>query len=216
MKKIPMIWIFSRIYRRIPAIVLLTAAQVGQALLSVFFALGTRGVIDSAVAGDPDVFFSACLKQAGIIGGILFCTTLLRHLRDRLTMDLERDWKRRLLHGLLHGDYMAVSQYHSAELLNRLNNDVSKINQGILNILPSAVALVTRLVAAVVVLGTMDARFTLLIAGLGVIVLLVTGLLRRRLKELNKQVSAHDGKVSGFLQETMEKLLMVQTMDVSA
>ena len=42
--------------------------------------------------------------------------------------------------------------------------------------------MVTRLVAAVVVLGTLDARFTLVIAGLGVVVLLVTGMMRRRLK----------------------------------
>ena len=215
MNKIPMLWIFARVRRRIPALALLTAAQVGQALLSVFFALGTRGVIDSAVAGDPKVFYDACLKQAAIIGGLLVCQLLLRHLRDRLSMDLERDWKRSLLHGLLHGEYAAVSRYHSAELLNRLNNDVNKINSGLLSILPNTSAMVTRLVAAVVVLGTLDARFTLVIAGLGVVVLLVTGLIRRRLKELNKKVSAHDGKVSGFLQETMEKLLMVQTMDVS-
>lgn len=32
--------------------------------------------------------------------------------------------------------------------------------------------------------------------------------MRRRLKELNKQVSQHDGRVSAFLQETIEKLLM--------
>ena len=216
MKKMPILWILGRIRHRIPTLVLLTLTQVAQALLSVFFALGTRGVIDSAVSGDPDLFFRACLKQAGIIAGILFCTTLLRHLRDRLSMDLERDWKRQLLHGLLHGDYAAVSRYHSAELLNRLNNDVSKINGGILAILPNTAGLVTRLVAAVVVLGTMDFGFTLVIGGIGAVVLLATTLMRRRLKELNKQVSTHDGKVSGFLQETMEKLLMVQTMDVSA
>ena len=216
MKKMPVFWIIGRVRRRIPALILLTATQVAQALLSIFFALGTRGVIDSAVSGDQALFFHACIKQAGIIAGILFCTTLLRHLRDRLSMDLERDWKRRLLHGLLHGDYVAVSRYHSAELLNRLNNDVSKINQGILSIIPNTAGLVTRLVAAVVVLGTMDFWFTLVIGAIGAVVLLATTLMRRRLKELNKEVSAHDGKVSGFLQETMEKLLMVQTMDVSA
>lgn len=53
-------------------------------------------------------FAEACLKQAGIIVGILVCTTLLRHLRERLWADLERDWKQRLLHGLLHGDYAQV------------------------------------------------------------------------------------------------------------
>lgn len=216
MKKTPFFWILQRIRRRIPAIMLMTAAQAGQALFSVFFALGSRGVIDSAVQGDIRAFKTACIFQGCIIGVILICQILVRHFRDRLNADLERDWKRQLLHGLLHGDYSAVSSYHSGELLNRLNNDVRKVNEGILSVIPNTAAMLTRLAAAVVVLGILDGRFTLLVAAAGLVVIVATGLLRRRLKELNKQVSAHDGKVSGFLQEIMEKLLMVQTMDVSA
>jgi ATP-binding cassette subfamily B protein len=53
------------------------------------------------------------------------------------------------------------------------------------------------------------------IVAVGAAVILATAFLRRHLKELNKQVSTWDGKVSAFLQEVMEKLLMVQAMDVS-
>lgn len=216
MKNMPFFWLLKQIRRRIPAILLMTAAQVGQALFSVVFALGCRNVIDTASAGDAGAFGQACAAQAAIIGGILLCATVQRHLRERLRADLERDWKQRLLHGLLHGDYAAVSGYHSAELLNRLNNDVTKVNEGLLTVIPTAAAMLTRLVAAVAVLGAMDARFTAVMALAGGAVILATGLLRRRLTDLNKQVSAQDGKVSGFLQETLEKLLMVQAMDVSA
>ena len=214
--KNPLFWITKQIHRRIPAIFLLTAAQVGNALFSVLFALGSRGVIDSAVAGDRQAFSRACMYQLGIIAGIVICLAVVRHLRERLRADLERDWKRNLLHGLLHGDYASVSAYHSGELLNRLNNDVNKVNDGVLTIVPSAAAMVTRLAAAVVVLGVLDARFTGIILILGAVVVVATGFMRRRLKELNKRVSESDGKVSGFLQEVMEKLLMVQAMDVSA
>ena len=215
MKKITLIWILRQVRRRIPAILALPLAQVGQALCSVCYALGTRGVIDSAIGGQPRMFWLACLKQCAIIGVILLCQLLTRHLRERLSADLEKDWKRRLLHGLLHGDYAAVSQYHSAELLNRLNNDVARVNTGVLSIFPNAAAMVTKLIAAVVVLGVLDGRFTLVIAAIGIVVLLATALMRRRLKDLNKQVSTHDGRVSAFLQEAMEKLLMVQAMGVS-
>ena len=215
MKNKPLFWLTKQVKRRIPAILLLTLADIGHALFGVFFALGSRGVIDSAVAGDPASFYRACSHQALIIGVILVCLTLRRHLSDRLHADLERDWKQRLLHGLLHGDYAAVSSYHSAELLNRLNNDVQKVNDGVLSIVPSFASMATRLTAAVVVLGTLDAGFTAVVASLGAVVLLGTAAMRRRLKELNKQVSIHDGKVSGFIQEIMEKLLMVQAMDVS-
>lgn len=215
MKKNSLIWTLKQIRRRIPAILLLVAIEVGYAIFCVCFALGSRGVIDGAIAGNKDLFLSACLKQATIITGILGCLTLIRHLRERLRADLERDWKGRILHGLLHGEYEKVSQYHSAELLNRLNNDVAKVNDGILTILPSGASMITRLAAAVIVLGTLDLRFTLLIALLGAAVFAATSVMRRHLKELNKQVSEHDGKVSGLLQETMEKLLMVQAMDVT-
>ena len=215
MKSNALPWIVKQIRNRLPAVAVMTAAQVGHALFSVFFALGSRAVIDSAVAGDGQLFRAACLKQLGIIGGILLCMTLVRHLRDRLRADLDRDWKQRLLHGLLHGDYAAVSAYHSAELLNRLNNDVARVNDGILSIVPNAASMATRLIAAVAVLGALDARFTLLVALAGMVVIGVTAVLRRRLKELSKRVSEHDGKVSGHLQETMEKLLVIQAMDVS-
>ena len=214
MKKHALIWITKQIRHRVPAILLMMAAEMGHALFCVYFALGSRGVIDSAVAGNREQFLSACWKQAGIIAGILVCMTMVRHLRERLRADLERDWKQ-LLHGLLHGEYEKVSQYHSAELLNRLNNDVTRVNDGVLAIVPGAASMITRLTAAVIVLGTLDLRFTLLVALLGAVVFFSTALMRRRLKELNKLVSEHDGKVSGLLQEAMEKLLMVQAMDVS-
>ena len=216
MKQNPLIWVTRRVRRRIPAVILLTLANMAHALFGVLFALGSRSVIDSAVSGDRTRFLRACGDQAAIILGILLCMALVRHLQERLRADLERDWKRELLHGLLHGEYAAVREYHSAELLNRLNNDVTKVNDGILGIVPSAAAMVTKVGAAVVVLGILDLRFTAMILVLGLLVVAATGFMRRKLKELNKNVSAQDGRVSAFLQEAIEKLLMVQAMDVSA
>lgn len=215
MRRSPVMWITGKVRKRILMVLLLVAAEVGYALFSVFFALGTRGVIDNAVAGDQAGFLYACLRQAGIIAMILLCLTVTRHLREKLRAVLELDWKKQLLHGLLHGEYQQVRKYHSAELLNRLNNDVTRVDEGIIGVLPGVASMVTRLVAAVAVLGTIDARFTGLLLLLGVAVIVTTGVMRRCLKELNKRVSEHDGKVSGFIQELMEKLLMVQAMDVS-
>lgn len=215
MKSNALLWIMKQIRNRIPGILIMTMAQVGHSLFGVLFALGSRAVIDSAVSGDVDQFVVSCRNQALIILGILVCLTLSRHMREQLSADLERDWKKRLLHGLLHGQYSRVSAYHSAELLNRLNNDVAKVNEGILTVLPSAAGLVTKLVAAVIVMGSLDRSFTMTAAVLGCMMIAATALLRRKLKDLNKHVSEHDGKVSAYLQETIEKLLLVQAMDIS-
>ena len=211
-----LLWLAGRVRRRIPALLALTAVGAGSAFLSVMFALGTRQVIDCAVSGVRGDFLRACVQQGAIIAGILLCVTLSRHLTERLRADLDRDWKRDLLHGLLHGDYEAVSRYHSGELINRLGNDVRIVDDGLLGALPGAVSMVVRITGAVAALLALQPWFTAVLLAAGVVLVIGTGLMRRKLKALHKRVSEQDGKVSSFLQETLEKLLMVQAMDVAA
>lgn len=54
-----------------------------------------------------------------------------------------------------------------------------------------------------------------IMAGIGAVVMLLTSVARKRLQAMNKEVSAADGKVSGFLQESLEKLMLIQAMDVA-
>lgn len=215
-EQLPIFWILKRVRRRIPALLLMTATHVGQAILGVSFALGSRGVIDSAISGSEEAFWQACLVQGAIILGILICLTLFRHLKERINADLDRDWKKDLLHGLLHGEYEAVAAFHSGELINRLNNDVRTVDDCLVGTIPNVAAMITKLIAAMAVLVALEPRFSLVIIASGIFVVLATSMMRKRLKGLHKQVSESDGKVSGFLQETLEKLLMVQAMDVSA
>ena len=210
-----MLWVVKRLRKRLPLLGAMTLAHVGQALFGVVFALGTRLVIDSAVSGDADAFRRACLIQGGIIAGLLVCQFLYRHLHELLLAKLDRDWKKSLLGVLLHSDYSSVAQFHSGELLNRMNNDVRILNRGLLDALPNVAALLARLAAALTVMAALEPWFCLALCAAGVAVILTTGLMRRNLKKLHRQVSEQDGRVSGFLQEVLEKLLMVQTMDAA-
>lgn len=215
MKQRPLLWLIGKMKKRIPGLLIMTAANVGNALFGVWFALGTRQVINTAVSGDRRAFLGACGVQAGIIFGILVTLFLQRYLNARLGADLDRDWKKSLLHKLLHGDYPTVSAYHSGELINRLNNDVRTVDEGVLSILPGLASMVTRITGAAAALLVMEPLFGAVLFAFGAVLVLFTALARKRLKVLHKQVSEAEGRVSGLLQETLEKLLLVQAMDLS-
>lgn len=214
-KQSPMLWVFKRVRKRIPKIILLTLSSAANAVLSVVFALTTKDVVNAAVSGSRSAFVDACLVQLAIVLGILFTLTLDKFLRERLVTELDRDWKQDLLHDLLHGDYVGVSAYHSGELLNRLNNDVSTLDTAIVTLLPNCASMFTRLFSALAVLVAMEPLLCAVAMGVGVFMVCITSFVRRKLKNLNKRVSEENGRVSGFIQETLEKLLMVQAMDVS-
>lgn len=210
------LWLIKRIRKYIPAILLMVLFNVCRGLLEVAFALGTRQVIDTAVGGTWERFYPACVRQGGIILGLIVCLMMFRLLKERINAGLDREWKRQILHCLLNGEYAGVSAYHSGELINRMTNDVRAVNDGLLNSLPALVTMVIKLIAVISVLIRMEPAFAAMILCVGVVVIILTGLLRRKLKTINKQVSEADGKVSGMLQEIMEKLLMVQAMDAGA
>ena len=214
-KQSALLWVCKRIRRRIPKIILLTLSSVANAIFAVWFALGTKDVINGAVSGDPEKFRRAVVVQLCIVLGILTTQILDRFLKERLVTELDRDWKHDLLHDLLHGDYAGVSAYHSGELLNRLNNDVATLDNTLVTLLPSCASMIARLASAFSVLVAMEPMLCLVALGVGVVMVLLTGFVRRKLKNLNKRVSEENGRVSGFIQETLEKLLMVQAMDVS-
>jgi len=208
-------WFLHRIRRRIPMMLCMLAASAGNALFGVLFALGTQGVIDSAVSGEKDAFLKACVIQLSIICAMLFCLAAFRYLKDKLITDLDRDWKRNLLSGLLRGEYAQVSTYHSGELVNRLNNDVRILNDSVVTTLPSLIAMMVRLFGVITVLAAIDLAFTMVLVVGGLIAVIATGFIRRSLKNLNKRVSHTEGKVLSYLQEAMERLLVIQAMDLA-
>ena len=214
-RKTTLSWIVKQVHRRLPAIIVMLVAYVGSSLLAVAFALASRKVIDTAVAGKMDAFIDACILQGAIIVGIIVCLTVYRHLKDRSMADLDRDWKQKLLNRLLHGDYPSIAKFHSAELINRMNNDVRILDDGIVTMIPNVAGMITRVAAAAAALAVLDLRFTLCLGLAGIILVTVTGILRGKLKSLNKKVSEHEGRVSAFMQETVENLLAVQAMDAA-
>ena len=207
-------WLYRRLRRRIPGLVLMTLTSIITAALGVMFALGSKNVINSAVSGTKQELIQAAVIQALIILGTLISAALHRYCNARLEAGLDQDWKRELTHRILHSDYAKIADYHSGELINRLNNDVRAVDDGVLTILPSLASMITRLVAAVAVLSTMVPLFTVLLVIAGAVLIGVTALARKHLRKLNKAVSQANGKVSGFLQEIFEKLLLVQAMNV--
>jgi len=216
-KKSVLRWSLKQIRPWIPALILLVALNVLSSFLSVWFSLGYREVIDSVTkqGASSEAFITACIKQGILILIILLDSVLCHHLLERLRAVMDRDLKKRMLHGMLRGEYAPISKYHTGSLLSLMNHDLNTFIGSILTLLPSVASMGAKLISALSVLIVLEPKLTYVVLFGGAFVVVVTGIVRRNLKALNKKASKAQGKVSGFIQETLEKLLMVQAMDIS-
>ncbi len=210
-------WTLKLIKPWIPALILLVALNVLHAVLTVWYSLGYREVIDSVTrqGATSEAFIKACIQQGILVVAIVLCGPLSHHVLERIRESMDKAIKKRMLHGLLRGEYAAISKYHTGSLLSLMNHDLNALIGNILNILPAVASMSAKLVSVLTVLIALEPQLAYVVLLGGGLVVLVTGIIRRNLKALNKKASRIQGKVSGFIQETLEKLLMVQAMDIS-
>lgn len=214
-KKNTVKWIFKKTKHRIPAILLLAATTIVSAYLGVRFALVTKQLVDAATSKNVNMLLDGCLLLVIFILIRTGCSVLGIHLQERLSAGMDRDIKQDILHLVLNGDYASISKYHSGDIIVRINSDASRVYSGILSLVASATGLITSLSTAVTYLTDLAPQFTLILVCLSIVMAFLTLLIQRKMKQLQLRAAAENGKVTGFMQEAISKLLMIQALDIA-
>ncbi|MCQ2516585.1 MAG: ABC transporter ATP-binding protein/permease [Saccharofermentans sp.] len=208
------LWVLRKNKKRLPVIGIICLISMVSSYLGVVFSLGTKSVIDTAISQDMGAFKNATIYLAVLILTTLILGLVNTHLNDKLSVDLDRDMKMNLMHIILRGDYQALSKYHSGDLVHRLNADISTVNGGLTSIFVTLCSFAVQMVSVIIVLGTISWQFTLIILCTALVLGGGTLIFQQLIKNLHKQINDASGKISGFLQEVIERLLIVQALDV--
>lgn len=203
-------WISERSKGQRARMVVLIVFNVLFSLLSVFFALAIKAVVDGAVAGDRAAFIRGATLVLGAIALQFLFRIIINGLTERINAEVENGLRRHAFSKILSAEYGDITAYHSGELMNRLTSDAAVVAEGVTGILPSLVSSVVRLVCAVAVLISLDWVFAVAFAAAGIMVLVVLTVLRGKLKSLHTEVQKAGGKTRSFMQECIENLLAVK------
>jgi len=211
MKKNVWKWIFVNGKKSIFAIAFMTLMSVVLSLIQVRFATASKNVMDVATRQTEGVLSTAFLVLAFLLVLRLVIQIILNYLNVHSCSKLEISLKRHIFNILLNKEYLAVSKYHSGELMNRINSDVAIIVDGIIDILPNAVMFITSIVAAFCVLYRIDSTLALIILCIGPIVGIGARIYSAKYKSMHKMCQEYDGKTMSFMLEILQNLLVVKS-----
>lgn len=203
-------WIYGHIKGERLRLFLLILGNILFAAASVGFALICKEIVDGAVEGKKYVLIINAAALFMLITVILLLRLMCNGLNETIRAGLEKKLRSMILDMLLKKSYKDVSAYHSGDLLNRMMSDVSVISEGITSTVPSAANMLTGLIGAAAVLLTLDRSFTLIFIGAGTVLFLVAAVFRKTIKRLHKDVQEKGGVMRSFLQETLERLLVIR------
>lgn len=209
-QKSTIFWILKQSRKQLFSLMILVALCIALSALRVVFVLGMQWLIDGAVADDPQLMKHACYVLTGCGLAVVTLSMLRSHYSLRSAAQMDIYWKKTISHILLHAPYEQTSAQHSAEWLTQMNSDAACIYRTMLSVVPGVASMLTTLIAAACLLFDMEPKLLLMIVVVSMMGLAATGLLRHRLKAIHKQIAYMNGRVSGFLQEMMSKVMIVK------
>ena len=192
-------------------VLLLVILQALLSLTSIFYALILRRIINAAVDGERQMFFSAIAILIGVLCFQIFIQAVSRFFNEYTSTTVENRLKERLFSSLLSGNYASVTATHSGEWMNRLTSDTVVTAGGITQIMPGIIGMSVRMVGAVAAMVWLEPGFLYVIIPGGAAMFFLTYAFRTVLKRLHKKIQETDGALRVFLQERLESLLIVRT-----
>ncbi len=216
------------------AVVLCHILLVGMTLLYVF--LSKRLVDDAAevlrmfreTAGGWSEFSS--LLSGSVPGrdlltaAVIFAAvTLLRpgiasvrsYLSVKMSVSMANSLRKRLFDNLLHIRYEYSRKYHSGDMINRLQNDVSLIADSFCVAVPNFIGASLQFAAAFVYLLVLEARLAWILIIVIPIAIFGSRYVMLKVRNLTLGIRQSDSAVQSHIQESFQHITLLQTLEYS-
>ncbi len=209
-------WIFKNTKKYVPAVVLVAVLSALISVGYILLAYVSSFVLDIATKDKSGniYFYIALLFLLILFQAAMYVIT--SSLRVRVSGQTEMHIKKTMLEGLIKKEYSSVSKHHSGDILNRFTSDVAVVVSAFVGIIPNAISLIARLVAAMVVIAAFSPKLMLFILAVGLVVALAARIYSTLFKKIHKKVQEAEGKTRSYMQECSENIIAIKAFGAKA
>ena len=204
-------WIADYARGFLPSIAVILIIEVLGALDGVAIAIASKSMMDSAVSG----FLKQAATAAAIFVLLIAMNLIIGAFSTLISVkaleDLSNRIRKKMFIRVARTEWLPVSSYHSGDILTRLTSDVSSVASGVVNTMPSIIALLVQLVAAFCTLFYFEPYLALIAFVLGPATVLFSRLWGRKIKKLQVKVQESESAYRSYIQEALQNLLVIKS-----
>ena len=202
-----------RLLRTVRWKVLLSAfLQTVAAAASLAFVWFSKRVVDIATGlteGDLGL-------GIGLLIGIMVLQVLTRifvkYYEGRITILAKNKIRSDVFEKALRSTWTGKDKFHSADMANRMEEDIRVITEFICCDIPTAFVTVVQMIAAVVMLFIFSSSLAWILIWIMPVAVVGARLYFRRMRALTTEIRTIDGRINGHLQETLQHRVLVKTL----
>ncbi|PKK87357.1 MAG: hypothetical protein CVV63_01305 [Tenericutes bacterium HGW-Tenericutes-8] len=196
---------------RLP-LVLLSVLSIVMSLSAVIFAYMSKLAIDEAFNSGDRFFFYAVILVLILLAQLL--AQALNHyykayVHNKLYERIQKDYYQHLLSGVLPD----VQKEHAANYIHLFKADLQMVTESVSDILPKIIFYVVRFTGAFIVLFILSDLFALLFLGLGILLFLLSRLIRKPIFETHQQALKQETLMYTYMTDTLSHLEVIKAFE---
>lgn len=208
-------WLFKYIRKYWWGVAAYTIIGVVATLMGLGASVASKYLIDAVITRAESKLLPAAAMVIGLAAmQIVFqsvSSVATSRIGTRVTMEVRADFFERIT----ATTWDNIRKYHSGDLINRLEGDISTISSGIINFVPSLIAKLTQFIGAAVIVFYYDKTMALLSLLGSPILLLTSNYMMKKIREFNKKTREMNGKIISYGEETFQNMQMVKAFGLN-
>ncbi|QFQ11882.1 ABC transporter ATP-binding protein [Pseudoprevotella muciniphila] len=182
-------------------------------VLDLAFVWATKNSIDTATGQSQTFSLTFSFILLGIIVVLQIALSLAsRWIRALLGVKAQNRMRRYIFSHLLESEWMKAKKYHTGDLLNRIEQDVTNVITFLTENLPSLLTTIFQFIGAFVFLFWMDHKLALIIVMILPFFLIISKLYVKKMRVLTHLVRDSESKIQSIIQESLQHSLLLKTL----
>lgn len=151
-------WILKKTKSQLLNFVMLNLLNIMYSVLSVYFILVSKHVIDAAAFGTMEELKKYMMQLIFVALTEIALKSISASIDAVTRAKLEMNFKQNVLDTILKRNYEKITKFHSGELMTRIVSDVNIIIETLVALIPDILSMLAKLICAVVLLYQISRR----------------------------------------------------------
>ncbi len=208
-------WLFKYIRKYWWGVAAYTIIGIVATLMGLGASVASKYLIDAVVTRAESKLLPAVAMVIGLaVMQVVFqsvSSVVTSRIGTRVTMEVRADFFERIT----ATTWDNIRKYHSGDLINRIEGDISTISSGIINFVPSLITKLTQFIGAAVIVFYYDKTMALLSLLGSPILLLTSNYMMKKIRGFNKKIREMNGKIISYGEETFQNMQMVKAFGLN-
>ena len=204
-------WVYSKLKKFIPAVLLLSLISAVLAVSYVVLALISKDVIDIATSDKNGSLLKSGISLFAVIIFQVVLSAASSVLKTHISGKMTNELRRSMFTSVAATKFSDISAFHSGDLLTRFTSDTDIIVTAAVGLIPSVVSMLAKIIAGVGTLLFLNSTFAVIILVLGTTIPFIGRIINKKFKYLHKESQRTEGLTRSFLQECFQNLVVLKS-----